>query len=49
MAATVVYVDSVHTTNQLVDETFDANSGGFVTSSIVAVDGAAAASTAAIP
>jgi hypothetical protein len=46
---TTVYVDSVRTTNQLVNETFDANVGGFVKSSIVAVPGASVAWTAAMP
>jgi len=46
---TVVYVDSVRTSNQLVNETFDSSFGGFMKSGLVAVDGASVSWTAAMP
>ena len=46
---TVLYVDSVRTTNLLANETFDSSAGGFVKSSMVVVDGASVSWTAAMP
>lgn len=46
---TVLYVDSVRATNQLVNETFDTSSSGFVTSGLVFVPGATVSWSAALP
>ena len=46
---TVVYVDSVRTTNQLVNETFDASFGGFTKSGLIAVMGASVSWTPTMP
>lgn len=46
---TVLYVDSIRTTNQLVNETFDTSFSGFVTSGLVFVPGSSVSWAASTP
>jgi len=46
---TVVYVDSVRSSNLAVSDTFDASKGNFVMSSLIKVDGSTLTWAATVP